>query len=148
MTGVVFNIQRFSVHDGPGIRTTVFLKGCPLRCLWCHNPEGLSRETDIEYIPVKCIGCGRCYISCYDAAHQAIDWNEKKRRPELNANCVGCHLCLNVCPVQGCITPGEIKWKVRDKDGNAVREAKDPTHIKFKKDARKDKKLALKEMYD
>ena len=54
---------------------------------------------------------GRCYISCYDAAHQAIDWNAEKRRPELNDNCVGCHLCLNVCPVQECITPGEIKWK-------------------------------------
>ena len=59
----------------------------------------------------KCIGCGRCYISCYDGAHQAIDWNAKKRRPVLNDNCVGCHLCLNVCPVQNCITPGEIEWK-------------------------------------
>ncbi|MBQ9016163.1 MAG: NAD-dependent dihydropyrimidine dehydrogenase subunit PreA [Firmicutes bacterium] len=96
----------------------------------------------------KCIGCGRCYVSCYDAAHQAIDWNEKKRRPELNDNCVGCHLCLNVCPVQECITPGEIKWKVRDENGNAVREAKDPTHIKFKKDAKKDKTLSLKAHYE
>jgi dihydropyrimidine dehydrogenase (NAD+) subunit PreA len=58
-----------------------------------------------------CTGCGRCYVSCYDGAHQAIDWDEKKRRPLLNDNCVGCHLCLNVCPVQQCITPGEIKWK-------------------------------------
>lgn len=59
----------------------------------------------------KCAGCGRCYISCYDGGHQAIDWDEEKRRPSLNDNCVGCHLCLNVCPVQGCITPGEIRWK-------------------------------------
>ena len=60
----------------------------------------------------KCIGCGRCYISCYDAAHQAIDWDEKKRKPILNEdNCVGCHLCLNVCPVQECIVPGELKAK-------------------------------------
>ena len=59
----------------------------------------------------KCIGCGRCYVSCYDGGHQAIDWNAKKRRPELNDDCVGCHLCLNVCPVQDCILPGEIKWK-------------------------------------
>ena len=72
----------------------------------------------------KCVGCGRCYVSCYDAAHQAIDWNEKKRRPELNDNCVGCHLCLNVCPVQGCITPGEIQWK----------EGRQPVDIKFKKE--------------
>lgn len=75
--------------------------------------EELNR--DFKVLPAfdddKCIGCGRCYISCYDGAHQAIDWNEEKRRPELNDNCVGCHLCLNVCPVQGCITPGEIKWK-------------------------------------
>ena len=75
--------------------------------------EELNR--DYKVLPAfdddKCVGCGRCYVSCYDAAHQAIDWNEEKRRPELNDNCVGCHLCLNVCPVQGCITPGEIKWK-------------------------------------
>ncbi|MDD3051000.1 MAG: NAD-dependent dihydropyrimidine dehydrogenase subunit PreA [Candidatus Cloacimonetes bacterium] len=55
----------------------------------------------------KCIGCGRCYISCYDGAHQAIDWDAEKRRPTINENCVGCHLCINICPVEGCIVPGE-----------------------------------------
>lgn len=59
----------------------------------------------------KCVGCGRCYVSCYDAAHQAIDWDEKKRKPTINDDCIGCHLCLNVCPVKDCILPGEIKWK-------------------------------------
>lgn len=75
--------------------------------------EELNRDFKVlpNFDEDKCVGCGRCYVSCYDAAHQAIDWNEEKRRPELNDNCVGCHLCLNVCPVQGCITPGEIKWK-------------------------------------
>ena len=75
--------------------------------------EDLNRDFKIlpNFDDDKCLGCGRCYISCYDAAHQAIDWNAEKRRPELNDNCVGCHLCLNVCPVQECITPGEIKWK-------------------------------------
>ena len=75
--------------------------------------EELNRDFKIlpDFNEDKCIGCGRCYISCYDGAHQAIDWNEEKRRPELNDNCVGCHLCINVCPVQECITPGEIKWK-------------------------------------
>ena len=87
--------------------------------------EELNRDFRLlpKFDDKKCVGCGRCYVSCYDAAHQAIDWNEKKRRPELNDNCVGCHLCLNVCPVQGCITPGEIQWK----------EGRTPVEIKFKK---------------
>ena len=60
MTGTVFDIQRFSVHDGPGIRTTVFMKGCPLRCLWCHNPEGLTALPQVQFFEEECIGCGRC----------------------------------------------------------------------------------------
>lgn len=59
----------------------------------------------------KCTGCGRCYVSCFDGAHQAIDWDQEKRQPCINDNCVGCHLCLNVCPVLDCILPGEIKIK-------------------------------------
>ena len=58
--GLVFGIQHFSIHDGDGIRSNVFLKGCPLRCLWCHNPEGLSAQIEIQYIQNKCCGCGRC----------------------------------------------------------------------------------------
>ena len=75
--------------------------------------EDLNRDFKIlpDFNDKKCVGCGRCYISCYDAGHQAIDWNAEKRRPELNDKCVGCHLCLNVCPVANCITPGEVKWK-------------------------------------
>lgn len=60
MEGMVFDIQRFSVHDGPGIRTTVFMKGCPLRCGWCHNPEGLSAQPQVQFLAEGCIGCGRC----------------------------------------------------------------------------------------
>ncbi|MEG0250673.1 MAG: NAD-dependent dihydropyrimidine dehydrogenase subunit PreA [Peptostreptococcus sp.] len=59
----------------------------------------------------KCVGCGRCYVSCFDAAHQAIDWDKDNRKPIINDNCVGCHLCLNVCPVLDCILPGEVKFK-------------------------------------
>lgn len=60
MKGTIFDIQRFSVHDGPGIRTTVFLKGCPLRCKWCHNPEGLRKERQLQFFSEACIGCGKC----------------------------------------------------------------------------------------
>ena len=59
----------------------------------------------------KCIGCGRCYVSCFDAAHQAINWDFENRRPSVNDECVGCHLCINVCPVADCILPGEIQYK-------------------------------------
>ena len=60
MNGRIFDIQRFSVHDGPGIRTTVFMKGCPLRCKWCHNPEGLSPDPQLQFFEEKCIGCNEC----------------------------------------------------------------------------------------
>ena len=60
MNGMIFNIQRFCVSDGPGIRTTVFFKGCPLRCLWCHNPESQAKEKQIMFYSDKCSGCGRC----------------------------------------------------------------------------------------
>ncbi|MDK2858311.1 MAG: pyruvate formate lyase activating enzyme [Verrucomicrobiota bacterium] len=62
--GLVFNIQRYSLHDGPGIRTTVFLKGCPLRCAWCCNPESQGHYTELAYLIDKCIGCRRCVESC------------------------------------------------------------------------------------
>jgi dihydropyrimidine dehydrogenase (NAD+) subunit PreA len=76
--------------------------------------DNLNRDFIIlpDFTDDKCIGCGRCYISCFDGAHQAIDWDAEKRRPRLNdLSCVGCHLCLNVCPVPACILPGEVKWK-------------------------------------
>ena len=60
MKGVIFEIKRFAVHDGDGIRTTVFFKGCPLRCVWCHNPEGLEYKPEPAFFPHKCIGCGEC----------------------------------------------------------------------------------------
>lgn len=65
---IIADIQRASVHDGPGLRTTVFFKGCPLRCEWCHNPECISREPEVLLYPEKCIGCGRCSEGCYTGA--------------------------------------------------------------------------------
>ena len=67
-TGHVFNIQRFSIHDGPGIRTTVFLKGCTLRCLWCHNPESIATAPELAFFPTKCIRCGHCFEACETGA--------------------------------------------------------------------------------
>ena len=74
-----------------------------------------NKVTDQKSVLVdltKCVGCGRCYVSCYDGGHQAIKWNDEKRRPELDTDhCVGCHLCQKVCPVSDCILPGELVWR-------------------------------------
>ncbi len=67
-TAIIADIQRASVHDGPGLRTTVFFKGCPLRCEWCHNPECISSTPETLLYPDKCIGCGRCAEGCYSGA--------------------------------------------------------------------------------
>ena len=64
MKGVIFDIKEMAVHDGPGIRTTVFFKGCPLRCKWCHNPEGLSSELQLMFKQARCVKCGRCMTKC------------------------------------------------------------------------------------
>ena len=64
MTGTIFDIKEMAVHDGPGIRTTVFLKGRPLRCIWCHNPEGLVTEPQLMYKDVRCVKCGKCQKEC------------------------------------------------------------------------------------
>lgn len=71
--GQVFDIQRFCLHDGPGVRTTVFVKGCPLACLWCHNPEGQSRRPQLLYMSDRCILCGECVRACPNHAHQIVD---------------------------------------------------------------------------
>jgi len=92
--GRVFNIQRFSIHDGPGIRTTVFLKGCPLECLWCHNPEGISARAQLSYDARKCVGCGRCVDVCPRGAHSMRDGAHALDR----ALCDGCGACAEACP--------------------------------------------------
>ena len=91
--GIVFDIQRFSLHDGPGVRTLVFLKGCPLRCKWCHNPEGLLPTPQLMYKQKKCIGCGDCIKVCPTNAHfMENDFHGYNR--EL---CINCGLCAEVC---------------------------------------------------
>lgn len=91
--GIVFNIQKFSLHDGPGIRTTVFLKGCPLRCPWCHNPEGLEIQQEVAYTARKCIGCGGCLI-CENRCHTV---SKEKGHLYLRSNCTVCGKCLDRC---------------------------------------------------
>lgn len=91
MKGRVFNIQRFSVHDGPGIRTTFFFKGCNLRCRWCHNPESYELRPQIQYFKEKCVGCGACMAVCKQGIRI-----EEGRRIGL-AHCILCRACEDAC---------------------------------------------------
>ncbi|MBC7189169.1 glycyl-radical enzyme activating protein [Candidatus Aerophobetes bacterium] len=90
--GLVFDIQRYSIHDGPGIRSLVFMKGCPLSCLWCSNPESQSSHQEIMFTPIKCIGCGRCIEVCPTGAAG------KKNPLDAQSLCVVCGRCVEVCP--------------------------------------------------
>jgi pyruvate formate lyase activating enzyme len=91
--GRIFEIQRFSIHDGPGIRTTVFVQGCPLRCVWCHNPEGIPSHSLVSYQPDRCIGCGHCFRTCPRHAHRM----EGDRHLLDRSACVACGTCLEGC---------------------------------------------------
>lgn len=91
--GVVFNIQKCSIHDGPGIRTTVFLKGCPLRCQWCANPESQNIEPEVVSFFARCIKCNKCMLVC---PLDCISNNES--RYEINKNvCTNCGMCADIC---------------------------------------------------
>lgn len=99
--GIVFDIQRFSIHDGPGIRTIVFLKGCPLSCLWCCNPESQSIKPVIMYNEKNCIHCGRCINVC---KQKAINPQNKEL---IDRNlCIGCGECANICPASALVLKG------------------------------------------
>ena len=90
---IIFDIQRFSIHDGPGIRTTVFLKGCSLKCFWCHNPEGINPKKEILFYESKCIFCGECITRCSHSAH-SIEGNKHIYNRNL---CVLCEECVSNC---------------------------------------------------
>ena len=93
LTGTVFNIQPFSVYDGPGIRTTVFLKGCNLRCAWCHNPESWQRKPQLQFLAEKCIGCGGCFSACPQGVHVLQNGVHLIDREK----CIGCGKCADSC---------------------------------------------------
>lgn len=94
MKGFVSNIQRFCINDGPGIRTTVFLKGCNLNCLWCHNPESISAKQEIQYFERNCRMCGKCIEVCPENAHYINGNNEKIFDRK---KCKSCGLCIENC---------------------------------------------------
>lgn len=94
MTANISHIQRLSTHDGPGIRTTVFFKGCNMRCAWCHNPESLSSDTQIGILPERCVGCGRCVGLCPE---QALEYSETGGISLDNDKCGGCGICVDEC---------------------------------------------------
>lgn len=93
MTGIVFDIEKFALHDGPGIRTVVFMKGCPLRCIWCHNPESQETQPEIFFTPEKCIGCGWCFQCCPNHCHVMEGGKHVFRRE----NCIHCGKCTENC---------------------------------------------------
>ena len=102
-SAIIFNIQRFSLNDGPGIRTTVFIKGCPLNCLWCHNPESKAKEPQIMYSSEKCTVCGRCAQICHTKAQKIADGIHIFNREM----CDGCGKCTEVCPTRALETCGK-----------------------------------------
>ena len=104
MKGNIIKISRFCTDDGPEIRTTVFLKGCPLKCLWCHNPESQSKEVEISFDAGKCIKCGKCISVCDNGCHVIVD-NEIKF---LKDKCNKCLKCVNICPSKSLTVYGMV----------------------------------------
>ena len=104
---LVFDLKRFALHDGPGIRTTAFLKGCPLNCTWCHNPEGISAIPELWNSSSLCIGCGQCIEACPANALTPNGSGE----PYINLDrsiCTRCGACVEVCP------SGALHWDSRE----------------------------------
>ena len=106
-TGTIFNIQRFCTDDGPGIRTTVFLKGCPLSCPWCHNPESQKSQLEITFDKNKCVQCGACVTACQNNCHTFED----KKHVFIREECIGCGKCVRLCPLNNItLEEGKPVW--------------------------------------
>ena len=118
MLGNIVKISRFCVDDGPGIRTVVFVKGCPLRCLWCHNPESQSPSLELMFDTAKCINCGRCLKACARGCHASGPVGHVLSRD----NCVTCGRCAEVCPASALAIVGR-RVSADEVIGQVVRDA-------------------------
>lgn len=105
---LIFNVQKYNMYDGPGIRTLVFFKGCPLRCKWCANPEGLERKFQVMYKRNSCVDCGACVDVCPVGIH-VISNETGKHEIVREKDCIGCMKCVNVCPSAALNIAGEVK---------------------------------------
>lgn len=102
-SGLVFDIKKFAVHDGPGIRTTVFLKGCPMKCIWCHNPESIIETRELFFYQNRCIGCGRCLEVCPSGAIKLESVSERIDKKK----CILCENCVASCPAEALVYVGK-----------------------------------------
>ena len=116
-TGILTGIQRFSLNDGPGIRTTVFFQGCNMRCAWCHNPETIPQKPRLMFYPLKCIGCGRCVSVCPTGAHKTEDGAHIIDR----SVCVSCGKCANEC-FSGALVMSGRAYTVKEALGEIVQD--------------------------
>lgn len=121
--GLVFDIKRFAVHDGKGVRSTVFLKGCPLHCAWCHNPEGMINKRRIWQVQNRCIGCGACLQAC---TQQAL-YRESGKICFSPAHCISDGACARIC------TTGALKWDSTEMTVEDVMEVVRRDHIVYEK---------------
>jgi ferredoxin len=101
--GTITEIQRFSIHDGPGIRTTVFFKGCNLHCFWCHNPETHAPGPELELHPDRCISCGACLEACVRGAHELAVQGKVYHRER----CIACGRCATECFAEALVPRGD-----------------------------------------
>ena len=105
---LIFNIQKYNLYDGPGIRTLFFFKGCPLRCLWCSNPEGQLRSYQILFKKDRCVDCGACAAVCPQGVH-VMDSATGRHVIMRDVECVGCRKCADACPQGALSISGEYR---------------------------------------
>ncbi len=105
---LIANVQKYNMHDGPGVRTLVFFKGCPLRCKWCSNPENLEKKYQVMYRKDSCVSCGACVPVCPVGIH-SIDPVTNLHKVNREIECIGCRACEKVCPKEALSISGEMK---------------------------------------